>query len=592
MVMTVVGRLLSVSVGLPKDISWRGKTVRTAIWKEPVQGRRMARRLNLDGDGQGDLAGHGGEHRAVMVYQSDSYRHWERHFGRAFPNHGQFGENLTVDGMPDDAVCVGDRYQIGGAVFEVTQPRVTCYRVGIRVDEPMMASLLVAHRRPGFYMRVLQEGEVGAGDEIMQLSTGQEQMTVAEIDALLYLPGHSRTQLERALKIAALPAGWQASFRALLEQDQTGNARNGNSGLAEAAASAPAWPGFRAMRIAAITQESRTVFSLVLAAADGGKLPPALPGQFVVLRVGAGADASPLLRSYSLSNAPGSEHYRISVKEESRGQVSGFLKQNMRSGDGLEISAPRGCFVLRPGVGPVVFLSAGVGATPVLAMLHALAAERSSRPIWWLFGAHDGQDHPFAAEVGALLNMLPQAKRYVKYSRPGSDDEPGKDFDAAGRLGIGDVASLRIPSNAHFYICGPPAFMEALHAGLRESGFPAAQIHSEIFGSLPPSTPGIKSGASRIPHQPPVADNSGAKVTFVRSGLAVSWSSRYRSLLELAEACDVPAKWSCRAGVCHACETGLITGSVRYKNEPIEPPAVGNVLLCCSQPEGEIALDL
>ena len=177
----MVARLLSVNVGLPKDIDWHGKSVHTGIWKEPVQGRRTVRRLNIDGDGQGDLAGHGGEHRAVMVYQTDSYRYWERYLNRTFPTYGQFGENLTVDGLADDVVCIGDRYAIGTALFEVTQPRVTCYRLGIRMDEPLMASLVVSHHRPGFYMRVLQEGDVAAGDEIVKVSAGPEQMTVAEI---------------------------------------------------------------------------------------------------------------------------------------------------------------------------------------------------------------------------------------------------------------------------------------------------------------------------------------------------------------------------------------------------------------------------
>ena len=212
-------RLLSVNVGLPRDIAWQGRTVHTAIWKAPVQGRRMVRRLNIDGDGQGDLAGHGGEHRAVFVYQMESYRYWQDRLGRSDFAYGQFGENFTVDGLPDDEVCIGDHYRIGGALFEVTQPRVTCYRVGIRMNEPRMAALLVAHGRPGFYFRVLEEGEVEAGDEIVQVAAGPERMTVAEVNALLYMPGHPRSELEKALRIPALSAGWRDSFHALLDRD-------------------------------------------------------------------------------------------------------------------------------------------------------------------------------------------------------------------------------------------------------------------------------------------------------------------------------------------------------------------------------------
>src|ERR1700745_3939075 len=227
-----MAQLLSVNVGLPRDIQWKGKTVHTAVWKDAVRGRRKVGSRNIDGDGQGDLQGHGGEHRAVLVYQIDSYRYWERDLGRKDFVFGQFGENFTVEGLPDDEVCIGDRYRIGSALFEVTQPRVTCYRVGIRMDEPRMAALLVEHHRPGFYFRVLETGGVAAGDEIVKVSNGPERMSVTEADALLYLTGHPRAQLERALRIPALSAGWRSSLRALLDEADHGDgARRGNSGL-------------------------------------------------------------------------------------------------------------------------------------------------------------------------------------------------------------------------------------------------------------------------------------------------------------------------------------------------------------------------
>src|SRR6187401_2484022 len=246
-----MAQLLSVNVGLPRDIEWRGQTVRTGIWKNPVSGRCRARRLNLDGDGQGDLAGHGGEQRAVFVYQIESYRYWQEQLKRTDFVPGQFGENFTIEGLPDDAVCIGDRYQIRSALFEVTQPLVTCYRVGIRMNEPRMPALLTSSGRPGFYLRVLGEGEVGAGDAIVKVSDGPERMTVAEINALLYSPDHPRDRLERALRIGALSPGWRWSFEQLLRSPASA-AGGGNAGLAPAAAAHPAEPGFRALAVTAV----------------------------------------------------------------------------------------------------------------------------------------------------------------------------------------------------------------------------------------------------------------------------------------------------------------------------------------------------
>src|SRR5262247_3240480 len=381
-----MARLLSVNVGLPRDVEWHGRIVRTGIWKDPVHGRRRVKRLNVEGDGQADLGGHGGEQRAVFVYQIESYRYWEERLSRRGLVYGQFGENFTIEGLPDDEVCIGDRYRIGSALFEVTQPRVTCYRVGIRMDEPRMAALLVEHHRPGFYFRVLETGGVAAGDEIVKVGDGPERMSVAEADALLYLTGHSRAQLERALRIPALPAGWRSSFQALLQQEP-GQAK-GNPGLA-VVSPPPAWTGFRPMRVSRIERESNSVFSLVLVPADGEPLAAALPGQFVVLRLHVHTGASPVLRSYSLSDLPSTEHYRVSIKQEEKGVASTYMRSRIKPGSNLEVSAPRGSFTLRSGSEPVVLLSGGVGATPMLAMLHALAAEKSSHAVWWLHGARN-----------------------------------------------------------------------------------------------------------------------------------------------------------------------------------------------------------
>ena len=586
-------QLLSVNVGLPRDIAWRGETVRTAVWKEPVQGPRMVRRLNIDGDGQGDLVGHGGEQRAVFVYQMDSYHYWERHFGRHDFIFGQFGENFTVDGLSDEEVCIGDHYRIGSALFEVTQPRVTCYRVGIRMNEPQMAALLVAHRRPGFYFRVLHEGEVEAGDEIVKVADGPERMTVAEINAMLYLGRHSQEQLERALRVPALSPGWKASFQALLEQALSGKMAGGNPGLAPASGPPPAWQGFRPLRVSRIERESRSIVSLVLVPADGYPLAAALPGQFVVLRLRPRSDMPPLLRNYSLSDAPSADHYRVSVKQEVNGAASTYVHTQVQVDDVLEVSAPRGTFTFRQGRDPLVLLSAGVGATPVLAMLHTLAAETSPREVWWLFGARNRDEHPFAREARRLLQTLPNSRSHIIYSRPGQEDWPGRDFDAAGHFTVTVLKELGVPREADFYLCGPAAFLRDLTSDLAAWGISRERVHTEIFGPAPSSTPGLVNTARRLPpHLPAGSPGTGPLVSFSRSSLVVHWDPRFQSLLELAEACDVPVRWSCRTGVCHSCECGLLAGKVSYQPEPLERPADSNLLICCSQPQGEVMLDL
>ncbi|MEU7872987.1 MOSC domain-containing protein [Dactylosporangium sp. NPDC049140] len=534
------------NVGRPKDVAWQGRTVYTGVWKHPVDGPVRARRLNLDGDGQGDTAGHGGEQRAVLVYQLDSYRYWQQHLGLR-DDFGQFGENFTVDGLPDDEVCIGDRYRIGDAEFEVTQPRVTCYRVGLRLGVPEMAALLVAHHRPGFYMRVIREGHVRAGDEIVR--TRQGPITVAETDALLYLPGRDLDRVRLAAAVPALSPGWQGSFRDM---------------LAPAPAAATAWDGFRPLRVTRVIPENATVTSIHFAD------PPeaARPGQYLTLRLPDGA-----VRSYSISN----DAYRITVKRESHGTASRYLTTELQPGTILDVAAPRGDFVLEDGPGPVLLISAGIGLTPVLAMLHHLASGPSPRQVWWIHAARSRAEHPLAAETSALLATLPDAREHVFYSATG------------GRLTAERLEALRLPATATAYVCGPDAFMKDMRTALTRSG--VDRIRTELFTARPSVNPGLADRPARPPHPPTGEPGPGPQVTFARSGVSASVPAA-ASILDLADACDVPTRWSCRTGVCHTCETPLLSGSVAYSPDPLEPPAAGSVLICCSRPTTDVVLDM
>jgi ferredoxin-NADP reductase/MOSC domain-containing protein YiiM len=563
--------------------------VHTGVWKHPVSGPAMVRRLNIDGDGQGDLAGHGGEQRAVLVYQIDSYRHWEQHFGRHDFGYGQFGENLTVDGLPDDEVCIGDRYRIGEAEFEVTQPRVTCYRVGMRLGQPQLPALLVAHHRPGFYMRVITEGHVRADDPIVKTRTGPGALSVAQTDALLYLPGRDEAKLRTALTIPALSPGWQDSFKDLLaagdSHDTTSSAATGPG-----AQPGPAWPAFRKLRVTKIVSETETVSSIYLADPDGAGLPAAQAGQYLTLRLDRGAKAA-LIRNYSLSQAPDTGTYRISVKREPHGAASGYLTSGLKPGTLLDVAAPRGDFLLDAETGPALLVSAGIGVTPVLSMLYELAARHSERDIRWLHQARGPREHPFAAETQNLLAALPHTSEHVFYSAA-TPTERHRAHAAAGHLTSHALARMAIPSDASAYICGPTSFMADMQDALAGIGLRPGAIRTEFFGTLGAINPGVTGQATVAPHQPPGPPGTGPAVTFARSGITAAFGGSARTVLELAEACDVPTRWSCRTGVCHTCVTPLLSGDISYNPEPLEPPADGQLLICCAQPRTNLVLDM
>lgn len=574
-----VSTLLSVNVGLPREVAWNGRFVHTGIWKEPVAGPVMARRLNLDGDGQGDLSGHGGEQRAVMVYQSDSYEHWRQHLGRPDLTFGIFGENFTLDGLADDQVCIGDRYRIGEAEFEVTQPRTTCYRVGIRLDEPQMAALLVAHRRPGFYFRVRHEGLVQAGDEIVKVAAGPEHITVSTTDGLLYLPGSDTPTMRRLLKVPALSPGWQGSFRDMVDLAD-------HPGASQSEPAAPAWPGFRRLQVARLVHETDLVTSVYLRPLDERVLPEPQPGQYVTLRL-AGAGAPAPVRSYSLS-ASAADSYRVSVKREALGLASRYIGLTLAVGDEIDVAAPRGDFVLSHGDEPIVLLSAGIGVTPVLAMLQALAARGSTRPVWWLHTTNQPATHALAAEADHLVRSLPNARSQVFYTGAGGPSEPGVTH---GRLDRGALAEFGFPNDATAYVCGPTAFMAAMTAALTDLGLAPSRIHTEMFASRSAINPGVVAADRPAPH-PPAVTGTGPTVTFARAGITAAFDEGQASLLELAEACDIPTRWSCRSGVCHTCSTPLLSGAVVYSPLPLTDPDSGQVLLCCSRPDVDITLDL
>jgi ferredoxin-NADP reductase len=486
---------------------------------------------------------------------------------------GNFGENFTVTGLADSEVCIGDRYRIGEAEFEVTQPRVTCFRVGVRMNEPQMPNLLVSQRRPGFYFRVIAEGQVRAGDDIVRTRRGRHQLSVADVDALLYLPDRDIERLRKIVDVPQLSPGWQQSFRDMLAAHDT-------MAVAPPVAIKPGWNGFRTLRVSAVRMESPQVMSIRLEADDHASLPPPRPGQYLTLRIPGAGEPAPL-RSYSLSGDAAAGSYRISVKREEQGAVSRWLHAHIQPGSVVEAAAPRGDFYLVDAEAPVVLISAGIGVTPVLAMLHTLAAAHSSRDVWWLHTTRDRETQAFATEATSLIGALPKARQRVFYTREHT------------RLDPAAIAGMGLPVDADAYLCGPTRFMADMRDALAAAGLDAAHIHSELFGALPSISPGIVDGAPRRPPHPPAGTpGTGPSITFARSGLAVNWSADYGTILDLAEACDVPTRFSCRSGVCHLCVTGVVAGTTTYVRSPLEPPAAGEVLICSAAPQSDLVLDL
>ncbi|WP_200947782.1 MOSC and FAD-binding oxidoreductase domain-containing protein [Phycicoccus sp. Root101] len=552
------------------------------------------RSLNIEGDGQGDLAGHGGAQRAILVYQSDSYRYWENHFGVDHLSPGAFGENFTVDGLPDDKVCIGDRFAIGTAQFEVTQPRVTCFRVGMRLGQPQLPALLVAHHRPGFYLRVLQEGFVEAGDEVTLLERGRHQLSVATTDALLYLPNPDLGLVNLAIDNPALSPGWLGSFTDMLK---AGPGARSPAGVP--AGTGSAWPGFRKLVVLDVVPETRLVKSFYLGAADGRPLPRVRPGQYLTLRVTGAGQPAPV-RNYSLSavvpnttdtdasRASGAT-YRISVKRESAGRVSSYLHDHLLCGSEIEVAAPRGEFVLDDSTDPVLLISAGIGVTPVLAILHDLAQARTERQVWWIHATQSLDTLAFAEEVEQLLALLPSTRSAIYLSEGLPPLPPGI---RAGRLTPEIIAAMGLPTPASVYLCGPPPFMNQTADALLSAGIGASKVHTERFGSVSAINPGVVTAPGRQAHQPRGVTGTGPAVTFARTGLTTHWSDEFASVLELAEGCDVPTRWSCRSGVCHTCVTSIMSGTIDYITAPLEPPGHDETLICISRPLDDIVLDL
>lgn len=584
-------KLISLNVGLPQDVPWNDRTVHTAIWKYATFGRRSVRSLNVEGDLQGDLKSHGGPFRAILAYQVESYEYWSQLFARNDFMFGQFGENFTVNRLSDADVRIGDVYDIGTAQFKVTEPRVTCYRVGIRMGRPDMAALLVAHHRPGFYMSVLQEGDVGAGDEISLVRRDEANPTVAELDAMLYLPARNWEKLRGILDRGILTPVWQAALENTVSKHDGRGWAGGTAGITVNTGMKAAWDGFKQVNIVRRRYLTADVVEVTLGSKEFNGVHCCKAGQFITVKV-PGKNS---VRTYSVTDTTTPGELSIAVKVVADGVASRYVARDGIVGESILCAAPRGDFVLPGEERPSVFITGGIGLTPVVAMLRSLSGSRAQQRMVWIHSCRDIESMPFRSEMCDLVDHVPNLELHIFATREDGRTLPKSAAVHGGRI-TKEFLDEHIVRDAEYYVCGPLGFMEDIQTELLTLGIRKEHIRIERFGSQISYTPGLtgQEGHHRLPHALEDDVGSGPRVSFTRSGVSAHYDGkRFHSLLDLAEACDVPVRWGCRTGVCHKCITSVIEGvAVDYEPDPLDPPGQGNVLICCCKPVGDITLDL
>ncbi len=577
-------KLLSVNVSLPKEITFKGKTVRTGIFKEPVQARLQVRTLNIEGDGQADLMGHGGPFRAVYVYSFDHYPYWESELGRKDFSDGQFGENLTVEGMLDEEIHVGDIFRIGTALFQVTQPRVPCYKLAIKMGVEGFYKQILASGRLGFYFRVLEEGEVGAGDVIERVEVDPVGLTILEVNKLMYYDKDNLEGFKKSLGVEALSPGWRTTFEGR---------------LAKADLPTTTQEPYKTLMVDRKVKESETITSFYLVAEDKESLAGFLPGQFLPLKLDIPGQYKPVLRTYSLSDSPNKDYYRLSIKREPAppdrpdlypGVSSTYFHDEVGPGSKLLSKSPRGKFFLDPNRDtPVVLLSAGVGLTPLVSMLNAIVEAGSDRPVWFIHGSRNSSEHAMGAHVRSVAQENNNVEIHIRYSRPLPEDRVVHDYDEKGYVDIELVKRLVPNRDLDFYLCGPTPFMKSLFNGLLEWGVSESHIHYEFFG--PASALEERAKVASAKREAEITQCcQELEVTFIKSDVKANWNPSFESILDLAEANGLSPDYSCRSGICHTCLCKLEKGEVEYVLEPLEPPDEGSVLICCSKPKTPLVI--
>ena len=352
----------------------------------------------------------------------------------------------------------------------------------------------------------------------------------------------------------------------------------------------PAFLGWRKFRVARKVFENDDITSIYLEPLNGRKLKPFKPGQYLTYEFPIPGQPDPVIRTYSLSDAPDSRHYRASIKrvppprdhpDFAPGLSSNFVRDQLKEGDILRVQAPTGGFTLDPRRhGPVVLMGSGIGLTPVLSMLKTLAAHRSRREIWFFYGTRCSSEEALRGEIEASVAALPNGHLFICHSNPEPNEKPDQDYHFADRISV-DILKRTLPRNRYdFYFCGPSPMMESCYHGLLDWGVPEKHLHYEAFGPSSLKKRNLPNGVAAT-----------AKIAFRKSKKTLTWDGTKTSLLELAESQGLHLRFGCRAGACGTCKVRLRKGEVVYSSQPAADPGSGRCLICVALPAGDLEID-
>lgn len=536
--------------------------------KTRVTGSLQADVTGLPGDEQADRRVHGGPDMAIYAYARSHYERWMAEFPEhaALWGSGALGENLSLDGWDETKVCVGDVVQIGEAVLQVTRPRKPCFKLALRFGDLRLPRRLVETGRCGWYYRVLKTGLIAEGDEAVLVRRLYPDWTIRRINDISIQADASPAELRELAGFPELAGNWRTQVQAAALAGEAAARKN----------------SFREFSVVRVHDESELIRSFELAPADGVGIPAALPGQHLVIRSDFSGQMTS--RPYSISAISGT-HVQISVKRETGG-FSQWLHTHVKAGDRLSVLGPRGSFKLDGATAlPLVLISAGVGITPVMAMLQAATTNNGARivptRVSFIHCARNSRQQAFKTQLADIGARHPSVSFHTRFSQPDADDRIGVTHDSVGRIDRDLVhRSIAQLGPCNVYICGPLAFMANVSRWIGEIESSGIRVMTEVFAP---------SGAAKADRQRRPARS---RVTFMRSGKSLEMNGT-GSLLDLAEAEGLPVESDCRAGVCGACAAKVISGEVGYDFEPIAAVEDGEALLCCGFPlTGELVLDL